>query len=118
MTVPYAAPIPSGLTDPGVALPISLVRHSGKWVGNGVWAEDNGNPVTVNGSGIIHPTTADELRALPEGQRVLKSITLFWPQGFVLDDRIQYGGEEYRVVLVDPYTNYGYNRAVAQVVQL
>lgn len=118
MTVPYATPIPSGLTDPGVAVNITVVRHSGEWAGNGIWQEDNGDPITLTGAGIIHPTTANELRALPEGQRETKSLTLFWPQQFVMDDRIQYGGEEYRVIMVDPYDDYGYNRAIAQVVQL
>ena len=117
MTVPYASPIPGGLVDPGVALPISVTRTTGQFIGNGVW-QSAGSPETINGRGILYPTTADELRALPEGERVTKSITCYWALPFALGDLIVYGGENYRVVYRDPWTNYGYNRAIAQVVQL
>ena len=112
--VPYAAPIPAELMNPGVSLPITVLRVTGEWMGNGLW-----NPTetakTINGRGIVYPTTADELQALPEGERIRKSITAYWPDVFVIDDRILYDGEEYRVVLCDPWENFGYNRAIAQV---
>ena len=117
MTVPYAAPIPHELLNPGVSQPITVLRVTGNWLGNGLW-NPNDKATTINGRGILYPTTADELQALPEGERIRKSITLFWPDVFMIDDRIQYGGEEYRVVLVDPWQNFGYNRAIAQVTQI
>jgi hypothetical protein len=116
--VPYAYPIPGNLIDPGVAMPITVLRRTGEWLGNGLWSPDDGSPATITGSGILYPSTPDELQALPEGERVAKSITLYWPAAFEIDDRIQYNGEEYRVIFVDPWNIYGYNRAIAKVDQI
>lgn len=118
MTVPYANPIPLELLNPGVSQEITLRRQRGVWMGNGLWQGDDGEPDKITGRGIIYPTTADELRALPEGERITKAVTIYWSQTFQPNDRLEYEGEEYRVVHVDPWQKFGYNRAVAQVNQI
>jgi len=116
--LPFATPIPAELVNPGASQPIRLRRMKGQWVGNGIWQEDDGAPVTITGRGIVYPSSPDDLLALPEGERINKSLTLYWPQKFQMNDRIDYDGEEYRVVRVDPWSPYGYHRAIAQVKQL
>lgn len=116
--LPYAAPIPAELMNPGVSQPIQLTRMSGQWMGNGIWQEDDGDPTTITGRGIVYPSNPDDLAALPEGERTIKSLTLYWPQAFQMNDRIDYDGEEYRVVRIEPWKPYGYNKAIAQVKQL
>ena len=117
MIVPYAQPIPALLETPGIAQPIVVVRYSGAWMGNGLWQPDD-EAKQIRGRGVVYPTTADELEALPEGERLVRSITLLWSKRFEKNDRVQHSGEEYRVVRVEPWTAYGYNKAIAQVVQL
>jgi hypothetical protein len=116
MNVPFANPIPGQLMNPGAAQPITVLRLGGNWMGNGVW-NPNATAQTITGTGIVYPTTPNELQALPEGERVAKAITLYWPGTFEMDDRVEWCGEEYRVVFLDPWTSYGYNRAIARLVQ-
>ena len=118
MNVPFSNPIPGQLMNPGAAQLIHLQRRKGQWLGNGLWSPDDGAPQLITGMGIMYPTTANELQALPEGERIVKAITLYWPQTFQIDDLVDYCGEQYRVVLADPWTSYGYNRAIARVEQL
>lgn len=115
--LPYAQPIPALLSEPGCTQPISLKRREGAYVGAGVW-KDDASVTTVNGRGIVYPSTSDDLAALPEGERTIKSLTLYWRLTFAMNDRIQYDGEEYRVVKIEPFTRYGYNKAIAQVNQI
>jgi hypothetical protein len=118
MNLPIANPIPGELANPLVSLPITILRTRGVWMGNGVWKMDDGEPDKIEGRGIVYPTTPDELNALPEGERITKAITLFWSQTFHLNDRVEYEGEEYRVIHVDPWQKFAYNRAIAQVNQI
>jgi hypothetical protein len=115
-TLPFASPIPAALLEPGCAQTIQLVRPSGVWLGNGLWQPD-GNTQVITGQGILYPSTADDLLALPEGERIVKSITLYWTPKFVMKDRVMYAGEEYHVVRVEPWPQYGYYKAIAQVSQ-
>ncbi len=115
--LPYAQPIPALLAEPGCTQKIALNRRAGAWVGDGVWLDD-AEATVVTGRGIVYPSTADDLAALPEGERVNKSLTLYWAKTFLMNDRIEYDGEEYRVVKVEPFTKYGYNKAIAQVMQV
>lgn len=115
--LPYAQPIPALLQEPGCTQKITLSRRVGAWVGDGVW-QDDAEATVVSGRGIVYPSTNDDLAALPEGERIIKSLTLYWAKTFEMNDRIDYDGEEYRVVKVEPYTKYGYNKAIAQVMQV
>jgi hypothetical protein len=118
MNVPFSDPIPMELLEPGVSQEITMRRQRGVWTGNGLWQSDDGEPYKITGRGIIYPTTPDELRALAEGERITKAITIFWSQTFHHNDRIEYEGEEYRVIYVDPWQKFAYNRAIAQVNQI
>jgi hypothetical protein len=117
MIVPYARPIPGGLLNLGVSLPICLKRRRGAWIGNGLW-QDDASETVINGRGIVYPSTNDDLLALPEGERIRKSLTLYWPNRFEMNDRIQHDGEQWRVIFVAPWLHYGYHMAIAQVTQL
>ena len=117
MIVPYAQPIPALLETPGVTQKITICRYAGAWVGDGLWQQTDEAEVITH-QGIMYPSTADELQALLEGERTVKSLTLYWRFPFAMDDRLCYGGEEYRIVKVEPWMAYGYNKAIAQVIQL
>jgi hypothetical protein len=114
MILPYANPIPGELQNPGVAQTIRLERRVGQWLGNGVWEEDAEASI-ITGRGIVYPSTTDDLVALPEGERTVKSLTLYWPKKFHMNDRLMYGGEEYRIIHIAPWQKYGYQMAIAQV---
>jgi len=118
MILPYGNPIPVELLNPGVSQKITMLRQRGVWTGNGLWQSDGDGKDEITGRGIIYPTTPDELRALPEGERITKAVTIYWSQTFHHNDRVEYEGEEYRVIHVDPWQKFGYNRAVAQVNQI
>ena len=81
MIVPYAEPIPALLETPGVAQPIMIERYTGAWANNGLWQRAD-KPTVITRRGIIYPSSADDLAALPEGERTEKSITLYWRLGF------------------------------------
>ena len=115
--LPYAQPIPALLAEPGCTQKITLSRRAGEWVGDGVW-QDDAEATVVVGRGIVYPSSADDLAVLPEGERTIKSLTLYWSKTFEMNDRVDYDGEEYRVVKVEPCTKYGYNKAIAQVMQV
>jgi hypothetical protein len=117
MIVPYASPIPRELLNPGVSQPIRIERREGAWVGEGIW-QDDASVAFVTGRGFIYPSTTDDLLALPEGERITKSLTLFWPKQFQMNDRVEYEGEEYRVVHIAPWQKYGFQMAIAQVNQI
>jgi hypothetical protein len=113
-TIPYARPIPALLETRGIAQIIRIMRYVGQWQGNGLWMRC-AEPTEIVHLGIIYPSTANDLDALPEGERIEKSVTLFWRLEFEMDDRLHYAGEEYRVIHVEPWQAYGYNKAIAQV---
>jgi len=115
--IPLTKRIPSLLRDTKISQTIIVDRPAGtgSYNDDGVFVGET--YMTITDKGVVTPSSMDDLLALPEGQRTEKSITLYWPQLFLVDDRVEYGGDEYRVVQAGTWQPYSYCKAIAQVNQ-
>jgi hypothetical protein len=112
------------VNDPDFAEPFTIQRDSGGSWQAGVWLP---NRVTVQGFGVVQPSTPKELDQIPEGDRVKgmksfhSSAVLYETRGLNQDntglsDIIVYPPNsdiQWRVVSILPWENYGYYLAIA-----
>ena len=95
----------------------TYTRNAGTWVG-GRMVLGTGSKITA--TGIIQAPTPEMLVFFPEGERREGQIVVYTPttlrlsEGKDVSDIITWRGEDYRVVRVDRWDDYGYNVAYAQ----
>jgi hypothetical protein len=79
--------------------------------------------ISISFWGIIQPVTEQDLAQLPEGDRVTGMIGFISEQPMYrtrvegstsgIGDTITWRGQEYRVVAVFPWRDFGYSKAIA-----
>lgn len=110
------------VNDPDFAQDFTIQRSSGGSWQAGKWVTST---IDVCGFGIIQPATAEELDQVPEGDRV-KGAMSFHSESPLFEthttgpndkfagtsDIICWRGENYRLVKVWPWSDFGYFHAV------
>lgn len=108
------------VADPDFAQPFVVTRDSGGTMVLGIW---QAAVSTLNLYGVIEPATPEELNQIPEGDRV-NGIVAFWCNRLIyetgvennsnaggISDTIAWNGNNYRIVKVTPWNNFGYVKA-------
>lgn len=106
------------LVDPELgAQPFTITRRKGKWV-------EGSNTVdsteTIKAIGIIQPPSSEEMQYFPEGERRENCIAIYsqtimhLSSGKDFADSVTWRGEEYKIIRVDRWDDYGYCVAYAQ----
>ena len=100
------------LVDPGLgAQRFTVSRRTGRW------REGRFVPETeelIQATGNIQPATAEALQFFPEGERrrgaiVIRSKTLLHlTEGADIADTVTWRGEQYKIVRVDRWDDYGF----------
>ncbi len=92
-------------------------RKTGSWV-QGRFVETNSIPITFYG--VILPATTKQINQLPEGDRTSGIMAFYSPremfvthkdngQGYAgTSDQIERRGDNYKILQVKPYGDYGY----------
>lgn len=106
------------INDPDVMHAFTILRSTGSWV-DGTWT-----PVvtTIQGFGVIEVGQPRDIDMVPEGD-VIKSLRVFWSQQPIYgthngsnpgsSDILEWRGDQYRVLSVARWQDYGFYRAVA-----
>jgi len=109
------------VTDPDLAEPFVITRSQGGSFIAGVWSNQ---VITVNGYGVIQPSTPEELEQIPEGDRVLGAMSFHsadplyetnttgvnTPSG--ISDVIAWRNQTYRLVKIFPWEDFGYYKGI------
>lgn len=106
------------LVDPDLGAQEFIVRRrTGKWQGGRmIVAEDT----TFTAIGIVQPPSSEELQFFPEGERrkgmvaIYTQAILHLTEGEDVADDVTWRGDEYKIVRVDRWDDYGYCVAYAQ----
>lgn len=95
----------------------TITRRTGQW--------DEGDFVvksteTITATGIIQPPSSEELSFFPEGER-RKGLIAIWTktpmhltEGEEITDDVTWRSEQYKVIRIDRWSDYGYCVAYAQ----
>jgi hypothetical protein len=109
------------VSDPDFAQPFVIKRSNGSWQLGG-WQD---TITTVNSYGAQQPATAQDLKEIPEGDRILGSVKVWSTQPMYvtrrgtgpndggLSDIIVWQGEDYRIAGILPWNENGYYKAIA-----
>jgi hypothetical protein len=113
------------VNDPYITAPEGYVitRNYGSWVA-GIWTVA---PTTLQGYGVIRPAKEEELEMVPAGDRV-KGLMCFYSSTPIFisgttaqndgnahtSDQIAWNGQNWRVVAVGNWTDFGYWKAIAR----
>jgi hypothetical protein len=109
------------LSSPNFAQTFNVYRSMGHFDLGG-WVEEPQSPPCFSVSGVIYPSTAKEIRQVPEGDRVEGMMTfvsvtqLYATRASEIpgtSDQLEWRDEKYRVIQVMPFMDYGFNVAVA-----
>ena len=93
------------------AQPYTILRRTGKWI-KGTFTETSRETLTK--TGLLVPKTEEQLQLFPEGERKKGMITVYTrfalhlTEGEDVSDEIIWDDAHYRIVLIDPYTDYGF----------
>lgn len=105
------------LFDPEVgAQSFTIKRVSGKWKG-GRLVENAAEEITAIGN--IQPASVEQLKFFPEGEKrtgervIYTTEALHLSEGEEVSDSIMWRGEEYKIVRVDRWDDWGFNIAYA-----
>ena len=88
-----------------------ILRRTGKYI-KGTFTEISRETLTKKG--LVIPKDAEQLQFFPEGERKKGMITVYtraelhMTEGGDVSDEIIWDGHNYRIVLVDPFTDYGF----------
>ena len=102
------------LVDPDLgAQEFTVRRRKGKWQGGRMEVVED---TTLTPTGIIQPTSAEDLQYFPEGERRKGMITIFTQEKLYLtedktsdiSDDVIWQGEAYKVIKADRWEDYGY----------
>lgn len=104
------------INDPLFVQSYTGKRQTGAWV-KGEWVP--GTVSTVNFTGIITPASPKDIDQIPEGDRVTgmmafySLVEIFVTRTTGTSDILVWGSEDYKVVWCNPYSDYGYYKALA-----
>ena len=97
----------------------TVTRTTGHF-GKGGWISDA--PTTITMFGVIYPTTAREMQQVPEADRIEGMMTFLTmapiylsrkqTAGQGISDYATWDGEQYKIVSITPYKDYGYYMSV------
>jgi hypothetical protein len=102
------------ITNPDVAQSYTIQRTTGAFVLGGYTTVDT---TMIPAYGVITVAAPKDLRQVPEGDRVEGSMLFFATQEIMetrpsgLSDTILWRGDNYKIVKVWPYGDYGYWKA-------
>ena len=107
------------LFDPDLgAQEFVVTRRTGKWVGGRLTVDTEETLIAI---GIIQPPSAEQLAFFPEGERrkgqivIYTTTTLHLTEGTDIADDIMWNGEQYKLVNVKRWDDYGYVEAYAEL---
>jgi len=107
------------LTDPTLgAQPITITRKHGSWSGGRFTLE--GEAETFRITGILQPPSPEQLEFFPEGEKregqvvVYTKTHLYLTEGDMVSDVVTWRGEDYKIVNINRWQDYGFNIAYAQ----
>jgi hypothetical protein len=98
--------------------PFTVHRKEGNWI-NGRFVDIEIEPVILM-SGIIIPASSREIQQVPEGDRVTGMMCFYSEQPIYVtrdqpdmgtSDEISWGGDRYRVLNVNQFSDFGYYKA-------
>lgn len=110
------------VNDPDFAQAFTITRsQNGTWE-NGIWVNAT---VAIPGYGVIQPTTPEELKQVPEADRVTGMVS-FHSSSVIyethtngvtdstaaISDTIAWNNQSYRVVKVFPWQDFGFYKAI------
>lgn len=106
------------LVDPELgAQQFKVKRRTVKWQGGRALPDEE---KVITATGIIQPPQPHELSFFPEGERrkgqivIYTKTTLYLTEGETVSDDVTWQGEQYKVVRVDEWLDYGFCVAYAQ----
>lgn len=106
------------LHDPDLgAKEFIVLRRTGEWDGGRFRVKTS---ETIEGTGIMVPPSAEQLATFPEGERrkgivaIYTKTILHLTEGEDIADDVTWMGEQYKVIRVDRWDEYGYCIAYAQ----
>lgn len=107
------------LTDPDLgAQSVTVTRKTGEWRSG--YFEMNGKPTVFKTIGIMQPATPEQLEFFPEGERregqmvFYTKETLYLTEGDRVSDVLTWRGEDYKIINLNRWQDYGFNIAYAQ----
>lgn len=107
------------LFDPDLgAQEFAVKRRTGKWVGGRLAVS---NETVIAAIGIIQPPSAEQLAFFPEGERrkgqivIYTTTELHLTEGTNITDDVTWNGEQYKVVNIKRWSDYGYVEAYAEL---
>lgn len=106
------------LYDPDVgAKPFTVLRRTGEWIAGRFRVAKT---ETIKAIGVMLPPEAEQLATFPEGERrkgvvaIYTKTLLYLSDGECISDDITWMGEQYKVMRVERWDEYGYCVAYAQ----
>ena len=108
------------LVDPDLgAQTVTVIRRTGSWQGGRFVVGEN-DTQTLNVIGILQPASTEQLEFFPEGERregqvvFYTQTTLYLTEGDMISDRLMWRNEEYKILNINRWQDYGFNIAYAQ----
>lgn len=106
------------LTDPSLgAQTVCVKRSTGQWSGGRFVA---GEPIEMAVTGILQPAMPETLEFFPEGEKregqmvFYTKTMLYLTEGDRVSDVLVWRGEEYKIINLNRWQDYGFNIAYAQ----
>jgi hypothetical protein len=110
------------VNSPLFAQTFTIIRSSGSWL-NGVWQN---TPTTIPSYGSIQPSSNNELKMVPEADRVKGAITIHTQAVMYetrtsespdltagISDIIQWHNQNWKIMFIFDWEDYGYTKAIA-----
>lgn len=74
--------------------------------------ETNEYVLPVEITAVVHPTGANDLERLPEGERYLPSKKIFSQEALAMGDIFIYQGKHWRIINLSDWSEYGFYNAI------
>lgn len=107
------------LFDPDLgAQEFTIKRRTGKWIGGRMTVDSE---TIIRAIGVIQPPSAEQLVFFPEGERrkgqivIYTTTMLHLTDGSDIADDVTWNGEQYKLVNVKRWNDYGYVEAYAEL---
>lgn len=111
------------IDDPDFCQDFTVIRSTGSWV-NGDFVVTT--PSTLTMTGVIEPMNTRDMQQLPEGDRITGALNVYTTEPLYttrlnqstgnsggLSDEVVWGGENYKIIQVQNFSDYGYFKAAA-----
>ena len=98
---------------------VTVTRRSGAWSGGRFVIGENGT-TTFSAIGILQPASPEQLEFFPEGERregqvvFYTTAPLHLTEGENVSDTLTWRGEDYKIININKWSDYGFNIAYAQ----